>query len=34
MVPCLISLARTDKGRAMLERYPLVMGWRERMATR
>jgi glutathione S-transferase len=31
MVPCLTSLARTDEGCAMLERHPLVAGWRERM---
>ena len=31
MEPCLPSLARTDEGRAMLERHPLVTGWRERM---
>lgn len=31
MVPCLTSLARTDEGGAMLERHPLVTGWRERM---
>ena len=31
MVLCLTSLVRTDEGRAMLERYPLVTGWRERM---
>jgi glutathione S-transferase len=31
MVPCLTSLARTDEGRGILERHPLVSGWRERM---
>lgn len=31
MVPCLTSLARTDEGRAILGRHPLVAGWRERM---
>lgn len=31
MVPCMTSLARTDEGRAMLERHPQVSAWRERM---
>lgn len=31
MVPCLTSLARTEEGRAILERHPRVMGWREHM---
>jgi glutathione S-transferase len=31
MVPCLTSLARIAEGVPMLERHPLVKGWRERM---
>jgi len=31
MVPCMTSLARTEEGRVLLERYPQVRGWRERM---
>lgn len=31
MVPCMTSLARTEEGREMLKRHPLVSGWRERM---
>ena len=31
MVPCMTSLARTEEGRAMIERHPQVGGWRERM---
>jgi len=31
MVPCMTSLARIEEGRAMLERHPLVTGWRERI---
>lgn len=31
MVPCMTSLARTEEGRVMLERHPLVAAWRERM---
>jgi glutathione S-transferase len=31
MVPCLTSLARTEEGHAILDRHPLVIGWRERM---
>jgi glutathione S-transferase len=31
MVPCLTSLARITEGGAMLERHPLVKGWRERV---
>jgi glutathione S-transferase len=31
MVPCMTSLARTEEGRIMLERHPLVAAWRERI---